>query len=302
LPGAGLAEDNVADSGGRLLRHHHRHVAPEPVQRAGGHLVQLHHAAALLAVGIVQAPLDLHPHHVAGDRHDGDLPVQHEIRPRRGVLHHRAESGKPRADLPRQGGIAVTGGAMHALEEHPRRPVRQAVGVALPPRRLDAGQQRGDVGGGRAGHALEQRRRRLGPGGGRDGLALGGALVLARRILHGEYRHDFPVMHFGAGHQAPVARAGRGGHRGHLLRLQRAGQRRGQGIAAGLRQQRRAGRRHGQPGRRRLRQPARGGAGVAGERARQVAAAGQQQKQQPGERPRKAHSRPGRSAGSAPAA
>ncbi len=271
------------------------------VQRAGGHFVELQHAAGLPARGVDHLPIDLHPHHVAGGALGGNPALHHEIGAGIGVLHHRAETRQLAAELTRQRGVAVAGGAVHALEEHPRRPVHQAVGVALPPRRLDAGEQRGDVGGGGLGHKLQRLRRGLGPAGAGHGGALGGALVLAFRVLHGEHRHHLGAAQLGAGHQPPVAVARRHGHRGHLAGLQCGGQCRRQGAAGGIRQQRRGGCRHRQPRRRRLRQPQGGRPGIAHERARQVAAAGQQRRQQQ-QNPTQGHGRPRSSAGSAPAA
>jgi hypothetical protein len=189
------------------------------------------------------------------------------------VLHHRPERRGVRLHLLRQRYVAVFRRDGHRRDLHLRDAVVQAVRVSV----LDAGEQLGDLRRRVARGLVQHVRGGRGPDLGGHRRALGVALVLTLRVQHPEHRHHSRATLFGGGHQLPVARARPIGNRRHLLGLQSGRQGAGEPAAGGVGQQRVARRRHRQAWGRWLREQPGGGAGVAEERLRQVAARREQQ-------------------------
>ncbi len=242
-----------------------------------GHLVQLHHSPALLALRVGDDPLQLHPRRPLGARRRPDLAGDGEIRVLGGILHEIAEIGQPGQHLLGQRAVAVARRPRHAGEIQLGRPVHQAVRVALLPHGLDVAQQRLDRGGLAFGRRLERRGRALRPQLGGDGHSLRRALRDAGRILDRVGRHHLRPARLGRQHQPPSHGPALASDRRDLLRLERHRRRLDPEAGRSVGQQRLGGNRDRQPGRRRLGQPAAGGAGVAQQWLRQVAAPGEQQ-------------------------
>ena len=230
------------------------------------------------------------PAHVAGGRLGGDLPDQHEIGAGRVVLQHRAEAGSWLL-ICRASAASPSPGAPCTPLKNTRAGrfvrlvgslCRRAASMRLSSEAIWGRRPRTRA----ATSAARLPRRRWERG------LLGGALVLAGRVLHGEHRH-----HVGAV-LAAVATSRQSPSRGGPANAGISCDQQAEAMVApkprlGDVRQHSRGRRHRQPGRRRLRELAGRAAGIALERPRQGAAAPAGRQQQEKNSKERRHSRPG---------
>jgi hypothetical protein len=259
-------------SSGGLRSHCLGHIPPQAVERTLVNIMTLCDVPGLLAARVINQPVDFDLLLMAGELRQLHHAVHHEIG--RGGLGHQKIAGvrNLHPHLADQTGIAITGGAGDIGQENARRPVIQAVRIALLHGRIDGAQQIGDLRRRIVGHTLKYRRIAGCPLRGWHRCAADGTLRMQTGIQHFIFRDDRAALQLGGDPDLPIAGARLFRKRRQLLRHQSIRQimRHDRGIVR--RQQGGARRRNNETRGRWIGQAQRRGAGAAGEGLRQVAA------------------------------